>query len=92
MAALILAVRSLMSFLYFASSFSSSVTFAFTMAMLSFMRGTWSFMSRMFCSRINSGFSATEMKNPKKERIMRESRLNIRASSRCGCQRLFFRC
>src|ERR1039458_1733044 len=52
MAALVLAVRSLISFLYFASSLSSSVALAFTMAIDSFMRGTWSFMSRMFCSRM----------------------------------------
>jgi hypothetical protein len=57
-----LEVTSFSSDLYFASSFSSSVTLAFTIAILSFIRGTWSFMSRIFCSRINSGFSATEMK------------------------------
>jgi len=71
MAAFTLAVKSLTSFLYLASSFSSKVTFALTMAILSFMRGTWSFMSRMFCSRISSGSSATEMKNPTNERIIR---------------------
>ncbi len=65
------------SVLYLASSFSSSVTLALTIAMLSFIRGTWSFMSRMFCSRISSGFSATEMKNPKNDRIARERRLHI---------------
>ena len=65
------------SALYLASSFSSSVTLALTMAMLSFIRGTWSFMSRMFCSRISSGSSATEMKNPKNERTIRDRRLNM---------------
>src|SRR5947209_15359600 len=77
MAALTLEVRSATSLLYLASSRSSSVWFALTMAMLSFMRGTWSFMSRMFCSRISSGFSATEMKKPKNERIARLNRLHI---------------
>src|SRR6516225_508909 len=77
MAAFILAVKSLTSFLYFDSSFSSKVTFALTMAMLSFMCGTWSFISRMFCSRISSGSSATEMKKPKNERNIRCKRLHI---------------
>ena len=39
-AAFTLDVRSARSFLYFASSRSSSVTFARTIAMLSFIRGT----------------------------------------------------
>ena len=65
------------SFLYLASSFSSRVALALTMAMLSFIRGTWSFMSRMFCSRMSSGFSPTEMKNPTNERTMRDRRLHI---------------
>src|ERR1039457_557303 len=77
MAAFTLLVRSARSCLYLASSFSSRVELAFTMAMLSFMRGTWSFMSRMFCSRMSSGFSVLEMKNPKNERIMRDRRLNM---------------
>src|SRR5258708_34049020 len=77
MAAFTFMVNSATSFLYFASSFSSSVELAFTMAMLSFMRGTWSFMSRMFCSRMSSGFSVLEMKNPKNERNPRDRRLNI---------------
>ena len=72
---------SLTSALYLPSSFSSSVTLAFTIAMLSFIRGTWSFMSRMFCSRMSSGSSATEMKNPKNERNIRDSRLNMGCSS-----------
>src|SRR5258706_6525833 len=77
MAAFTLLVRSARSCLYLASSFSNSVELAFTMAMLSFMRGTWSFMSRMFCSRMSSGFSVLEMKNPKNERNARDRRLNI---------------
>src|SRR5438094_3447033 len=77
MAALTFAVKSLTCALYFASSFSSRVTLARTMAMLSFIRGTWSFISRMFCSRITSGFSAAEMKNPTKERTIRLRRFHI---------------
>src|SRR5260370_3035015 len=77
MAAFPFMVHSATSFLYLTSSFSSSVELAFTMAMLSFMRGTWSFMSRMFCSRMSSGFSVLEMKNPKNERNARDRRLNI---------------
>src|SRR5258708_29902978 len=77
MAAFTLLVRSARSCLYLASSFSSRVELAFTMAMLSFMRGTWSFMSRMFCARMSSGFSVLEMKNPKNERNARDRRLNI---------------
>src|SRR5260370_35155816 len=34
-------------------------------------------MSRMFCSRMSSGFSVLEMKNPKNERNARDRRLNI---------------
>src|SRR5689334_1592876 len=49
------------------------------MAMLSFMRGTWSFISRMFCSRMISGFSAVEMKNPTKERMTLFKRCHINA-------------
>ena len=94
MAALTLTSRSLTSFLYLASSFSSSVTLALTMAMLSFIRGTWSFMSRMFCSRIISGSSPTEIKNPTKDRTIRLNRLNIKAPPQIstgyglGCGRL----
>src|ERR1017187_8446075 len=47
------------------------------MAMLSFMRGTWSFMSRMFCSRMISGSSPMEMNIPTNERNTRDSRLHI---------------
>src|SRR5215471_1252305 len=79
MAAFTLAVRSPTSFLYLASSRSSSVTLALTMAIDSFMRGTWSFMSRMFCSRMISGFSAVEMKNPTNERITLFNRCHIKA-------------
>src|SRR5579871_1309852 len=45
--------------------------------MLSFIRGTWSFISRIFRSRINSGFSPTDMKKPTNERNMRDKRLHI---------------
>src|SRR5215469_5367903 len=79
MAAFTLAVRSATSFLYLASSRSSKGTLALTMAILSFMRGTWSFMSRMFCSRMSSGSSATEMKKPMNERITLLKRLHIKA-------------
>src|ERR1035438_2376466 len=47
------------------------------MAILSFMRGTWSFMSRMFCSRMISGFSPMEMKRPTNDRTTRDNRLHI---------------
>src|SRR5689334_4149036 len=67
------------------------------MAMLSFMRGTWSFISRMFCSRMISGFSAVEMKNPTKERTTLFKRCHINApfvlrlwallGRRCGAAR-----
>src|SRR6266496_1063235 len=92
-AAFTLAVRLARSSLYFASSRSSSVTLAFTMAMLSFMRGTWSFISRMFCCRISSGSSATEMKKPTNERITLLSRCHINSSwsgplRLLGCWRL----
>src|SRR6202047_5536677 len=72
-----LAVKLPTSFLYLASSFSSRVTLALTMAMLSFMRGTWSFMSRMFCCRISSGSSATEMKKPTNDRPTLDNRCHI---------------
>src|SRR5262249_9733397 len=77
MAALTLAVRLEISSWYLACSRSSSVTLALTMAILSFMRGTWSFMSRMFCCRIISGSSATEMKKPMKDRIILVKRCHI---------------
>src|SRR5262252_1053962 len=64
---------------YLDSSRSSSVTLALTMAMLSFMRGTWSFMSRIFCCRMISGFSAVEIKNPTKERMTLFKRCHINA-------------
>src|SRR5258707_3531828 len=79
MADLTLAVRLATSSLYLASSRSSSVALALTMAMLSFMRGTWSFMSRMFCWRISSGSSATEMKKPMNERTILVNRCHINA-------------
>src|ERR1035438_8734530 len=75
-----LAVRLATSSLYFASSLSSSVTLAFTMAMLSFIRGTWSFMSRIFCCRMISGSSAAEMKKPMKDRITLDNRCHIDSS------------
>src|ERR1022692_744252 len=75
-----LAVRLATSSLYFASSLSSSVTLALTMAMLSFMRGTWSFMSRIFCCRIISGSSATEIKKPTKDRTTLVNRCHIDSS------------
>src|ERR1022692_2012032 len=75
-----LAVRLATSFLYLASSLSNSVTLAFTMAMLSFIRGTWSFMSRIFCCKISSGSSATEMKKPTKDRTTRVNRCHINSS------------
>src|ERR1035438_9946410 len=75
-----LAVRLATSSLYLASSLSSSVTLALTMAMLSFMRGTWSFMSRIFCWRIISGSSATEMKKPTKDRTTLLNRCHIKSS------------
>ena len=53
------------------------MTLALTIAMLSFIRGTWSFMSRMFCSRMISGFSTLEMKNPTNDRITRTNRLHM---------------
>src|SRR5882724_10265981 len=79
MAALTFAVRLATSAVYLASSRSSSVELALTMAMLSFMRGTWSFMSRMFCWRISSGSSATEIKKPTNERIILVRRCHIKA-------------
>src|ERR1700747_314424 len=77
MAALTFAVKFAISVLYFASSLSSRVTLALTMAMLSFIRGTWSFMSRMFCCRISSGSSATEMKKPTNDRTILVKRCHI---------------
>src|SRR5437763_15513121 len=77
MAAFTLDVSSVMSFLYFWFSFSSSVTFAFTMAIDSFIFGTWSFRSRMFCSRISSGSSAAEIIHPNMERKARFIRCHI---------------
>ena len=50
------------------------------MAMLSFMRGTWSFMSRIFCCRIISGSSAAEMKKPTKDRTTLDNRCHINSS------------
>src|ERR1700730_13520054 len=76
-----LAVRLATSSLYFASSLSSSVTLAFTMAILSFIRGTWSFMSRIFCWRISSGSSDAEMKKPMKDRTTLVNRCHINSSS-----------
>src|SRR5438067_6491786 len=77
MAAFTLEVSSMTSFLYFWFSFSSSVTFAFTMAIDSFIFGTWSFRSRMFCSRISSGSSAAEIIQPNIERNARFMRCHI---------------
>src|ERR1700688_3745889 len=76
-----LSVRLVTSSLYFASSLSRSVTLAFTMAILSFIRGTWSFMSRIFCWRISSGSSDAEMKKPMKDRTTLVSRCHINSSS-----------
>src|ERR1700684_615417 len=75
-----LAVRLATFSLYLASSFSSRVTFAFTMAMLSFIRGTWSFMSRIFCWRISSGSSDAEMKKPMKDLTTLLNRCHINSS------------
>src|SRR3984893_6264761 len=75
-----LAVRLPTASLYLASSFSSSVTLAFTIAMLSFIRGTWSFMSRIFCWRISSGSSDAEMKKPMKDRPTLVNRCHINSS------------
>src|SRR6266853_5949353 len=75
-----LAVRLATSSLYFASSLSSSVTLAFTMAILSFILGTWSFMSRIFCWRISSGSSDAEMKKPTKDRTTLVNRCHIDSS------------
>src|SRR5215468_6246764 len=77
MDAFTLAVRSLTSVVYFWFSFSRRVRFALTMAIDSFIRGTWSFRSRMFCSRISSGFSMPETKKPKKLRIARLKRFHM---------------
>ena len=77
MAAFTLEVSSATSFLYFWFSLSSSVTFAFTMAIDSFIFGTWSFRSRMFCSRISSGSSAAEIIQPNIERNARFMRCHI---------------
>src|SRR5207302_9978913 len=82
MAAFTLEVSSMTSFLYFWFSFSSSVTFAFTMAIDSFIFGTWSFRSRMFCSRISSGSSAAEIIQPNIERKTRLMRCHISKASR----------
>src|SRR2546425_7875268 len=82
MAAFTLEVSSVTSFLYFWFSFSSSVTFAFTMAIDSFIFGTWSFRSRMFCSRISSGSSAAEIIQPNIERKTRFMRCHISKASR----------
>src|SRR5215469_11308443 len=71
------AVRSFTSVVYFWFSFSRSVWFALTMAIDSFIRGTWSFRSRMFCSRISSGFSMPETKKPKKLRTARLKRFHM---------------
>src|SRR6266853_6259429 len=79
MADLTLAVRLATSSWYLDSSRSSNVALALTMAMLSFIRGTWSFMSRIFCSRMISGFSAVEMKKPTKERMSLVKRCHINA-------------
>src|SRR5258708_5567981 len=79
MADLTFAVKLATSSVYLASSRSSSVALALTMAMLSFMRGTWSFMSRMFCWRMSSGSSATEMKKPMNERTILVNRCHINA-------------
>src|SRR4029077_2888794 len=79
MADFTLAVRLATSSWYLDSSRSSNVTLALTMAMLSFIRGTWSFMSRIFCSRMISGFSAVEMKKPTKERMSLVKRCHINA-------------
>src|SRR3954469_13735088 len=84
MAAFTLEVSSATSFLYFWFSFSSSVTFAFTMAMDSFIFGTWSFRSRMFCSRISSGSSAAEIIQPNIERNARRILCHIGESLREG--------
>src|SRR5713101_323401 len=80
-AALTLLVRSTLSFLYFWFSFSSSVTLAFTIAIDSFIFGTWSFRSRMFCSRIISGSSTEEIIQPNMERIARLKRCHMGATS-----------
>src|SRR5260370_20167404 len=81
MAAFTLEVSSTTSFLYLRFSFSSSVTFAFTMAMDSFIFGTWSFRSRMFCSRMSSGSSAAEIIQPNIERKTRFMRCHMGESS-----------
>src|SRR5260370_19587366 len=77
MAAFTLEVNSTVSFRYFWFSFSSSVTFAFTMAIDSFIFGIWSFRSRMFCSRISSGSSAAEIIQPNMDRKARFIRCHI---------------
>src|SRR5271157_446663 len=89
------AVKLATSSLYFASSLSSSVTLAFTMAMLSFIRGTWSFMSRIFCCKMISGSSAAEMKKPMNDRTTLVNRCHINSSCsgtlrclRCGRRRI----
>src|SRR3982751_3004892 len=82
MAAFTLEVSSVTSFLYFWFSFSRRVTFAFTMAIDSFIFGTWSFRSRMFCSRISSGSSAAEIIQPNIERNARFMRCHIAKASR----------
>ena len=83
MAAFTLAVRSLdLGCVYLAFSFSSRVRFARTMAIDSFIFGTWSFRSRMFCSRISSGSSMELTKKPKKLRIARLNRFHMGMSPR----------
>ena len=77
MAAFTFAVRSPTSALYLAFSFSRSETFARTMAMDSFIRGTWSLRSRMFCSRMSSGSSMLLTKKPKKLRMARLKRFHM---------------
>ena len=77
MAALTLEVSSTRSFLYFWFSFSSRVTFAFTMAIDSFIFGTWSFRSRMFCSRMSSGSSAEAIIQPNMLRKTRRNRCHM---------------
>src|SRR5215472_138414 len=78
MAAFTLAVKSPTSCLYLTFSFSSSVTLARIIAIDSFIFGTWSFRSRMFCSRIISGSSIELTKKPKKLRIALLNRFHIR--------------
>src|SRR5437868_15088124 len=81
-AAFTLGVRSVTLFLFFWFYFSRRVAFAFTIAIDSFIFGTWSFRSRMFCSRISSGSSAAEIIQPNIERKTRFMRCHIWKASR----------